>query len=118
MLYICTLGCPEKIFLRFPLCIHQKICNCLSTASIWFLIKQKSSSEEGDKHIFHLIMYSNFLHENITSVVESVIEGNAFFAHPENLLVSLQLDDRDHFRELALQRIIKARNTEYLNYRK
>lgn len=56
-------------------------------------------------------MYSRFLPEYMKSVVDSVIERNAFFAHPENLLVSMMFDNRDHIRELALRRIIEARNT-------
>ncbi|KAF2898173.1 hypothetical protein ILUMI_08002, partial [Ignelater luminosus] len=81
-------------------------------APIWFLIKQNISLKDGPKHIFQLIMYSRFLPRNLRSVVDSVIERNAFFAHPENLLVSMLFDDRDHMRELALRRIIKARKVE------
>ncbi|KAF2892021.1 hypothetical protein ILUMI_14152, partial [Ignelater luminosus] len=55
---------------------------------------------------------SRFLPKNLRSVVDSVIERNAFFAHLENLLVGILFDDRDHIRELALQRIIKAREAE------
>lgn len=81
-------------------------------APIWFLIKQKTSFKDGSKHIYQLIMLSRFLPENVRSVVDSVIERNAFFAHPENLLVSMLFDDRDYIRELALRRIIKAREAE------
>lgn len=35
-----------------------------------------------------------------------------FFAHPENLHVSMLFDDRYHIRELALRSIIKAREAE------
>ena len=47
-------------------------------APIWFLIKQKTSFKDGSKHIYQLIMYSRFLPENLRSVVDSVIERNAF----------------------------------------
>lgn len=36
-------------------------------------------------------------------------ERNAFFAHPENLLLCMIVDERAHIRELGLRRIIKAR---------
>ncbi|KAF2902020.1 hypothetical protein ILUMI_04171 [Ignelater luminosus] len=93
-------------------------------APIWFLIKQNTSLKDRPKHIFQLIMYSRFLPKNLRSVMDSVIERNAFFAHPENLLVSMLFDDKDHIRELALRRIIKARelkvaqNAGYLNLQK
>ncbi|KAF2889659.1 hypothetical protein ILUMI_16514 [Ignelater luminosus] len=81
-------------------------------APIWFLIKQNTSLKDEPKHIFQLIMYSRSLPKNLRSVVDSVIEINAFFAHPENLLASMLFDDREHILELALQRIIKAREAE------
>lgn len=81
-------------------------------APIWFLIKQHSSFKDGSKHIFQLIILSRFLPGNLKSIVDSVIERNAFFAHPENLLISMLVDDRDYIRELALRRIIKAREAE------
>lgn len=81
-------------------------------APIWFLIKQKISFKDGAKHVFKMIVYSRFLPDNLRSVIDSVIERNAFFAHPENLLVSMLHDDRDHIRELALRRIINAREAQ------
>lgn len=81
-------------------------------APIWFSIKQRPPFKDGTKHIFQLIVYSLFLPENFRSVIDSVIERNALFAHPENLLVSMLFDDRDHIRYLALRRIMKAREAK------
>ncbi|KAF2895844.1 hypothetical protein ILUMI_10331 [Ignelater luminosus] len=81
-------------------------------APIWFRNKQNTSLKDGPKHIFQVIMYSRFLPKNLRSVVDSFIERNGFFAHPKNLLVSMLFDDRNHIRELALRRIIKARKAE------
>ncbi|ESO04220.1 hypothetical protein HELRODRAFT_172570 [Helobdella robusta] len=78
-------------------------------APIWFSIKQKTSFKDGAKHIFNLILFSRYLPTNLRTIV---IERNAFYAHPENLLVSMLFDDRDYIRELACRRIIKARNTD------
>ncbi|XP_050502649.1 uncharacterized protein LOC126881949 [Diabrotica virgifera virgifera] len=47
--------------------------------------------------------------KNLIKVVDPVIERNAFFAHPENLLLSMIVDERAHIRELGLRRIIKSR---------
>lgn len=93
-LYVSTLNSSENLQLLVNYVVKVY-------APIWFLIKQKTSFKDGAKHIFQLIMYSRFLPENLRSVVDSVIERNAFFAHPENLLVSMLFDDRDHIRELA-----------------
>ncbi|ESO06494.1 hypothetical protein HELRODRAFT_160670 [Helobdella robusta] len=82
-------------------------------APIWFSIKQKTSFKDGAKDIFNLILFSRYLPPtNLRTIVDSVIERNAFYAHPENLLVSMLFDDRDYIRELACRRIIKARNTD------
>jgi hypothetical protein len=35
--------------------------------------------------------------------------NNAYFAHPENLLLAMVTDERYHIRELRLRRIIKAK---------
>ncbi|KAK4880727.1 hypothetical protein RN001_008873 [Aquatica leii] len=43
---------------------------------------------------------------------------NAFFAHPENLLLSMLSDEQKHVRELAARRILKARkSSESLQHR-
>jgi len=39
-----------------------------------------------------------------------VIQRNAFFAHPENLLLTMVSYDRKHIRELGFRRILKARH--------
>ena len=42
-------------------------------------------------------------------VVDPVIKRNAFFSHPENLLLAMRTDERPDIRELALRRILKSR---------
>ncbi|KAK4881795.1 hypothetical protein RN001_005114 [Aquatica leii] len=39
------------------------------------------------------------------------VKRNAFFAHPENLLLSMLCDEQKHVRELAARRILKARKS-------
>jgi hypothetical protein len=55
-------------------------------APLWFLIKTKSSIVEGPKHLFECIVRTRNLP---TPVVFKVIQTNAFFAHPDNLLLSM-----------------------------
>jgi len=48
--------------------------------------------------------------DELKAIVEPVIQRNSYFAHPENLLLSMMTDDRPHIHELALRRILKARD--------
>lgn len=76
---------------------------------VWFHIKKSKYFTDGPEHVFEVIKSSRFLTENLLKVIDPVIERNAFFAHPENLLLSMIVDKRDHVRELGYRRIIKAR---------
>jgi hypothetical protein len=78
---------------------------------VWFKIKKSKYLTDGPKHVFEVIKSSRFLPENLIEVIDPVIERNAFFAHPENLLLSMIVDERAHIRELGFRRIIKARST-------
>ena len=42
-------------------------------------------------------------------VIDPVIQRNAYFGHPENILLAMLTDERKHIRELGLRRILKAR---------
>lgn len=74
----------------------------------WFKIKNKYL-RDGPKHVFKLIESSRFPPENLIKVIDLVIERNAIFAHPENLLLSMIVDEGAHIRELGFRRIIKPR---------
>lgn len=78
-------------------------------APVWFAIKSKSSCKDGARHLWMLINKSRYLREDLKSIVDPVIQRNAFYAHHENLLLALLTDDRKHIRELGLRRIMRAR---------
>src|SRR6218665_197188 len=42
-------------------------------------------------------------------IVDPVIHRNAYFTHPDNLLLAMMMDHRQHIRELGLRRVMKAR---------
>ena len=46
---------------------------------------------------------------NVRNIVYLVIQCNAFFAHPENLLLCMINDDSSDIRQLGWKRIKKAR---------
>ena len=52
---------------------------------------------------------SRYLSPKHKRIVDPVIHRNAYFAHPENLLLAMMTDHRPHIRELGLQRVMKVR---------
>lgn len=75
----------------------------------WFEIKSKSSCKFGPIHIFNMVKRSLYLRDDLKSVVLNTIQRNAFFMHPENLLLAMLQDENQQIRELALRRVLKAR---------
>ncbi|PZC78138.1 hypothetical protein B5X24_HaOG202589 [Helicoverpa armigera] len=82
---------------------------CKTYSPTWFQIKINSSCKDGARNLWFLIKSSRYLSEDIKALLDPVIERNAYFAHPENLLLSMLTDDNKHIRELGCRRIIKAR---------
>ncbi|CAH2100076.1 unnamed protein product [Euphydryas editha] len=82
-----------------------------SYVPVWFGIKCSEYITEGPRHVFKAIQTSRYLSDDLKKVVHPVIERNAFFAHPENILIAMIFDERKHIRELGLRRIYKARHS-------
>ena len=61
---------------------------------MWFKIKNKTSVTEEGKHFHQLIQRSHYLEVEIRKQVDAVIQKNAYFAHEENLLLAMLVDDR------------------------
>ena len=91
-----------KILVQYVLKVYAPTC---------FVIKHLSGLEHGARHAWNTIQRSSFLPPDVRDVVRAVFSRNAFFLHPENLLISMLTDERQHVRELAARRIIKARNS-------
>ena len=79
-------------------------------ATTWFNIKRKPSCKDGARHVFMMIKNSRYLTDELKAIVDPVIQRNSYFAQPENLLLSMMTDERPHIRELAIRRILKARD--------
>ena len=56
---------------------------------------------------------TKFLPENLIKMTHPVVEINYFFAHPENLLLRMIVDERKHIRLLGFRKIMKARKLAY-----
>lgn len=76
---------------------------------VWFNIKKSKHFTDGPKHVFQAIQTSRYLSDDLLKIVNPVIQRNAFFAHPENLLLAMIVDDRENIRKLGYRRILKAR---------
>lgn len=76
-------------------------------------IKRHPSCLMGARHIHALIKSSHYLKDvlqtNALKPFRLCIQRNAFFAHPENILLAMTNDDRQPIRALAYRRILQAR---------
>ena len=66
---------------------------------IWFKVKKNSSFTEGAKHLFEMLRLSQTLSKKSKTIVSKVLQRNAFFAHHENILVSMIHDEEKHIRQ-------------------
>ena len=71
---------------------------------------ESSTIHHGAKHIFDMISKGLYLPQDLKTVFHSVIQTNAFFAHPENMLIAMITDEKYEIRELGLKDILEARN--------
>jgi len=78
-------------------------------APMWFHIKMKSFCSLGSKHVWQTIKFSRYLPKNYQKIIDPVIQRNAYFGAPENILLGMLVDDRMCIRELAIQKIFNSR---------
>lgn len=78
-----------KILAEFVIKVYSRM---------WFEIKTQPKLEYGARHLWKLIQVSRDFPKNVTSIINKVIQDNAYFAHPENLLISMLADPRQYLR--------------------
>ncbi|GBL98512.1 hypothetical protein AVEN_111632-1 [Araneus ventricosus] len=76
---------------------------------VWFAMKNSKYFTDGPKHVFQAIQTSRYLSDELLQVIDPVIQRNAFFAHTENVLLAMLVDEREHIWEIGHRRILKAR---------
>lgn len=84
----------------------------------WFQIKTNSSCKDGAVNVWSMIKASRYLPDELKCIIDPVIRRNAYFCHPENILLAMVTDDRKDMRELGVRRILKARTQEVRGVRK
>ncbi|CAH0562903.1 unnamed protein product [Brassicogethes aeneus] len=71
-------------------------------APLWFYIKLKPSCKEGPRHLLNMIKWSRHFEEDVLKIIDPVIQRNGFYAHPENILISMVTDESKCIRELVV----------------
>lgn len=79
-------------------------------APVWFDIKKNWTVKDGPKHILKVVKTTRYLPESIKNIIDPVIQRNAFFCHPENIMLAMIMDKNPQIRELGYRRILKSRN--------
>ena len=97
---------PSENFLR----IIMYIMKCY--VPTWFDVKCKEYITYGSKYLFSLVKRSQLLDESTRDIIHPVIQRNGYFAHSENILLTMLVDENINLRKLAFSRIIKARNAK------
>lgn len=87
-------------------------------APSWFTIKMNCKTFNGPRNLFYTIQSSRYLPKEYMEVVHKSIQHNAFYAHPENILLSMIHDENKKVRQTAYQRISEARKTRAKSIRK
>ena len=75
---------------------------------VWFNIKKNSSFIEVAKHFFEMMHLTQTMPEMTRAIANKVLQRNCFFAHQENILVSMITDNDRYIRKLGWRRILKA----------
>jgi hypothetical protein len=104
-LYIATVTPSEnfKILVKYVLKVYAKM---------WFEIRAKPNITNGARHLWQTIVFSNEFPDHVKTIIHKVIQGNGYFGHCENIILSMLTDSRKHIRALAVRRIIKARTNK------
>lgn len=83
--YVATNDPPENLIIlaEFVTKVYSRM---------WFQLEAQPQLENGARHLWKLIHVSKELPNHVTVIINKVIQDNAYFAHPENLLTSMLTD--------------------------
>ena len=60
-------------------------------ALMWFAIKPHSSCKDGAGHFHQQVTRSCYLNQEQKNIIDPVLHGNSYFAHPENILMAMKI---------------------------
>jgi len=76
---------------------------------VGFSIKTKPHCKDATKHYWDIIRFSRYLPQHLRSVIDLVLQNNAFSLHTENIILAI-LSGRSYIKELDIC------PTRYLSY--
>ena len=83
---------------------------------MWFRLKQKGSIGEAPRHLFGQIKLTKLLFPEVKRIARKNLTRNAYWAHPECLLLSMLTDCDQQVRTTAVDKILSIRgDQEYGN---
>lgn len=80
---------------------------------MYFSVKYYNSVVYGSALLFKFISWTRYLENNVRGVVDSIIRNNSYFAHPENIILSMLFDDRKSQRDIGIRKILYIRDQLY-----
>lgn len=100
-LYAATLKpCQElKDLVKFILTVY---------APAWFNIKHNSSCTRGTMNLFEVVRSCQYLKGAQKNVVQKSIQNNAYYCHPENIILAMLFDKDEFVRKKAVDLIEKT----------
>ena len=75
----------------------------------WFKFKCSPHIQEGARNYFFLVELSRDLLGEDMLIAQRVLQDNSFWAHSENMVISMFTDKREEVRRKGVLRIMKAR---------
>lgn len=78
---------------------------------MWFTIKKEPSCTNGSRHMMKQITLSSYLPTKYKVMVQQVIQQNAYFLHPENILICMVTDNDPEIRKRGLELVLLSRET-------
>ena len=82
---------------------------------MWFQIKRHSYMADGLHNTFVWLQLLKHLNDMEINIVKEVVQRNAFFAHPDQLLLAMCTDRDEAVRREAVNKIRKLRDQYILN---
>ena len=76
---------------------------------MWFKISTFGDFTMGAKHVYHTMKLIQTQPEDVQVIAMRVVQHNAYFAHPENLLCTMLTDDDVGVRKEAVEKVLAIR---------
>ena len=76
---------------------------------MWFACKQHIRITEGPKHLYKQTQLTKFLQEPVLTIARGNISKNAYWAHPEVLLLAMLADQKETICSKAVDKILSLR---------